>query len=459
MVIVITLPQFVDGEAGRIVRLLQAGVDLVHVRKPGATGQQTERLIAQIPAEWRRRLVLHDHFRLAAAYGLHGVHLNSRNPQPPEGWQGSVSRSCHTLDEVVRWKPLCDYVSLSPVFDSLSKPGYRAAFTPAGLARARAEGIIDNKVMALGGVTFGRIDDVLRMGFGGAMILGDAWKTACADGGHALRAVGLSVAGSDSSAGAGIQQDMKAMAAAGVYCATVITAVTSQNTLGVQGVMPVPPEVVGSQLRAVLADMNVCGVKIGMIPDAGVAHAVAEALAAYRQSRPCAVVYDPVMVATSGRRLMDAEALETVRHCLLPVCTLVTPNLPEAGCLLGHAYTGDADGTELARRYGVPFLVKGGHGRQTDADSADGRPPGSADTVTDTLFDADGTCRRYESRRIASHNLHGTGCALSSAIVAYTVAGHPVPQAIALAKLLVADAIDRSKDEAYGMGNGPLLFG
>lgn len=178
MIIVITLPAFFPGEAGRIVRLLQQGkADLIHLRKPGSPAASMAALIEEIPPVHRRRLVLHDHFQLAEEYGLYGVHLNSRNPIVPAGWTGSISRSCHTLEEVVAWKRPCNYVSLSPIFDSLSKPGYRAAFTPAQIAAARAEGIIDRQVLALGGVTFDRIAEVEALGFGGGMILGDAWPT------------------------------------------------------------------------------------------------------------------------------------------------------------------------------------------------------------------------------------------------------------------------------------------
>ena len=250
MTIVITLPYFFDGEAEQIVQLLHSSVDLIHIRKPESKAEELERLIMSIPSEYYPRLVLHDHHELAMKYHLHGVHLNGRNPQPPMGWEGSVSKSCHSLEEVKEWKGKCDYVSLSPIFDSISKQGYHAAFSSTEIEEASRQGIIDKKVLALGGVTFNKIDDVLRMGFGGGMILGDAWKNVS----HPQDTVALTIAGSDSSAGAGIQQDLKTMSRAGVYGATVITAITSQNTLGVKDVMPVPAEVLKSQLDAVLSE-------------------------------------------------------------------------------------------------------------------------------------------------------------------------------------------------------------
>ena len=178
MTIVITRPDFFTAEAERITELLLSGqASLVHIRKPGSTASETEALIRALPASLYDRLTLHDHFHLAVRYGLHGIHLNRRNPQAPAGWPGAVSISCHSIAELERCKHLpYAYMSLSPIFDSISKKGYKAAFSAAELEEARLRGIIDQRVMALGGVTFDKINEVKRMGFGGAMILGDAWK-------------------------------------------------------------------------------------------------------------------------------------------------------------------------------------------------------------------------------------------------------------------------------------------
>ena len=175
MLIVITLPYFIEREAERIVQRL-ANVDLIHLRKPKCTSNEMEQLIREIPTEYYNRLVLHDHHHLAMKYGLYGIHLNSRNPLPPEGWKGSVSRSCHSFEELKEWKERCNYLSLSPIYDSISKQGYMSAFSFEQIKEAVWKGIIDNKVLALGGVTFDKVEEVLSLGFGGAMILGDAWK-------------------------------------------------------------------------------------------------------------------------------------------------------------------------------------------------------------------------------------------------------------------------------------------
>ncbi|MCD8310765.1 MAG: thiamine phosphate synthase [Prevotellaceae bacterium] len=175
--VIITAPGVVADEARRVACFLDEGkCDYVHIRKPSWGRDAVEALIQSIPKEWHRCLVLHDRFELATAYGLHGVHVNSRNPVPPVGFTGSVSRSLHSIEEVARWKAHYTFVSLSPLFDSISKQGYRAAFTPDELAAAKAAGIIDEKVFALGGITFQRLPVVQSMGFGGAMLLGDAWK-------------------------------------------------------------------------------------------------------------------------------------------------------------------------------------------------------------------------------------------------------------------------------------------
>lgn len=178
MTIVLTLPDFVEGEARRIAELLASGrADLVHVRKPGSQSADVERLLQAVPDRWHGRLVLHEHFELAQRYGLYGVHLNRRCPEAPAGWQGSVSISSHSLEELARLKQQdYHYISLSPIFDSISKTGYRAAFTRAQLLEARQSGLIDHRVMALGGIRFEQIPEVLQLGFGGVMILGDAWK-------------------------------------------------------------------------------------------------------------------------------------------------------------------------------------------------------------------------------------------------------------------------------------------
>ena len=236
----------------------------------------------------------------------------------------------------------------------------------------------------------------------------------------------LTIAGSDPSGGAGIQQDLKTITACGCYGATVITSLTSQNTLGVQSAMAVAASVVASQLQSVLSDLRPSAVKIGMIPDREVAEAIVRSLSAI----DAPIVYDPVMISTSGYPLMAPDAIDYIAQHLFPLCTLITPNLPEA------------------ERIGVnnlkaAYLIKGGH-----ADS---------DMMTDVLHMTDGTTHQYTTPRIRTRNLHGTGCTLSSAIASYLALGHALPQAVALGKDYITSAIFRSVDIHIGSGNGPLV--
>ena len=174
--IVITSPDFVSGEALFIDRLFGHGLDLLHLRKPGSTIESCRELLRQIPERWHSRIVLHDHFSLTGEFHLHGVHLNRRCPHAPDGYMGSISCSCHSLEEVAKKKPTSDYVFLSPIFNSISKAGYEAAFSTAALQHAAEEGIIDAKVYALGGVSKEHIAQLKELSFGGAAFLGDVWR-------------------------------------------------------------------------------------------------------------------------------------------------------------------------------------------------------------------------------------------------------------------------------------------
>lgn len=170
--LVITSPDFFPDEAAFIHRLFAHGIDIVHLRKPGATVDDCARLLDDLTSDDRRRIVIHDFFELAQPYGLHGIHLNARRSTVPDDYEGHVSRSCHSLEEVKRYKAACDYVFLSPIFDSVSKQGYASAFTDETLREASEDGIIDNKVIALGGVTPDKIDYLRQLNFGGAAMLG-----------------------------------------------------------------------------------------------------------------------------------------------------------------------------------------------------------------------------------------------------------------------------------------------
>lgn len=426
MYIVFTLPHFFEGEADAITMMFQSGLLRLHLRKPGSTIEECRSLLRAIPQVYHNRIVIHDHFELLDEFALCGVHLNSRNPNAPEGWKGHVSISCHSLEELAeRKKESFDYLSLSPIYDSISKTGYNSAFTHERLTKAQIDGIIDERVIALGGICNDNVHEALSYGFGGVMVLGDAWH-------QQKLPIVMTIAGSDSSAGAGIQQDLKTITNCGCYGATVITAITSQNTIGVQGVMPVSANVVESQMRSVFSDLRVDAVKIGMIPNIEVARVIVKVLKEERQKRVLPIVCDPIMLSTSGTRLMSEECIAYVANELFPLCTLVTPNIPEYDYLQAHGFPIDAN-----------LLLKGGH--------ADG------DAMTDTLYLRDENREEtFTSPRIDSKNLHGTGCTISSAIASHLANRQSLIPSVSEAKQYVTNAIKGGKALHIGHGNGPL---
>lgn len=252
----------------------------------------------------------------------------------------------------------------------------------------------------------------------------------------------LSIAGSDCSGGAGIQADIKTISALGGYAATAITALTVQNTTGVRAVHTVPAEMIRGQIEAVMEDLHPDAIKIGMVDSSITVRVIADCM---RKYAPAHVVYDPVMVSSSGKRLMSDEAVAAVRKELFPLTALITPNLNETAVLTGHYPAGPEEMQSAAHRlselYGTAVLVKGGH--------LDG------DEMIDVLCE-NGNCHIYKEKKTVSANLHGTGCTLSSAIATYLALGCNMNEAVYNAKTYVSKAIDAGKEVTVGRGNGPL---
>ncbi len=260
---------------------------------------------------------------------------------------------------------------------------------------------------------------------------------------QAATAIALTIAGSDSSGGAGIQADLKTFAALGVYGASVIAALTAQNTTGVIGIHEVPPDFVAQQMDAVFSDLTIGAVKIGMLARADVIATVARGLDRYQARN---VVLDPVMVATAGDRLLRADAIEALRRELFPRALLITPNLPEAAALLETVPARteaemQAQGERLLAAGAKAVLIKGGHGEGAEA--------------VDLLIDANGTTR-FAAPRVSTINTHGTGCTLSSAIAAGMAKGLSLPDAVRAAKAYVTAAIAAATRLEVGHGHGPL---
>ena len=253
----------------------------------------------------------------------------------------------------------------------------------------------------------------------------------------------LSIAGSDCSGGAGIQADIKTISALGGYAASVITAVTVQNTLGVHAVQSVLPEIVRGQIEAVMDDLRPVAIKIGMVSDIQIVRTIVDCL---RKYIPEYIVYDPVMVSTSGRKLMSDETIEEIKRELLPLVTLITPNLDEASVLTDKSIHNIHEMQEAAKRlvdeYQTSVLIKGGHLE--------------GDRMCDLLHTSESIFHIYEEKKIESHNLHGTGCTLSSAIATYLAKGYPMRESIQHAKTYITQAIIAGKELNIGHGNGPL---
>lgn len=269
---------------------------------------------------------------------------------------------------------------------------------------------------------------------------------------HAYTSV-LTIAGSDSGGGAGIQADLKTFAAFGCYGTSAITAITAQNTLGITDIHPVPANVVGAQIRAVLEDIGAGAIKIGMICSEEQVRAVREALAARAvcaASRDLAavlpIILDPVLVSTSGTPLISLNVLSTLRENIFPLTSLITPNLPEAEVLCGFPVREMEDMRRAAHHLlqtgAGAILIKGGHL--------------ASDRIRDLYVNKAGEELVFESERIESPNLHGTGCTLSAAIAACLALGDTMEKAIARARVYVLQAIETGKHIRTGHGQGPL---
>lgn len=249
----------------------------------------------------------------------------------------------------------------------------------------------------------------------------------------------LSIAGSDCSGGAGIQADLKAMTMNGVFAMSAITALTAQNTLGVTGILEVPPEFLAQQIDAVFQDIPPQAVKIGMISSPALVEVIVDRLTHYQAQN---IVVDPVMVATSGAALSKDSAIGVMKEKLFPLATVITPNIPEAQQLWGHPITSPQEMEQAAQAlgeaYGCGVLCKGGH---------------SVEDANDLLY-AHGALTWFHGQRIDNPNTHGTGCTLSSAIAAHLAQGCPLEEAIGRAKDYLSGALGAMLD--LGHGSGPL---
>ena len=427
-------------------------------------------------------LIINDRVDVALAVDADGVHIG-QSDMPYEtarvllGKDKIIGLSVETMDEVVAANALdVDYIGISPVYATPTKTD---TLTPFGL-----EGIDEvmrlsrHRCVAIGGMNRATIGEVIARGVEGvavvsAIVAAESPRDASAElaaiiernklethlnppckGGLEVSVpsltgrdrVGLvlTIAGSDSGGGAGIQADIKSISANGCFAASAITAITAQNTLGVNAVEGLSIDIIEGQIDAVLSDIGADSIKIGMLHSAEVVHCVARMLRKYGITN---VVLDPVMVSTSGHKLIEDSAIAELKSELMPMARVITPNIPEAEIFLGESITGQDDlpgaARRLSERYGVSVLLKAGH------------------LVNDELIDIfynreTGEVVELSARRVETRNTHGTGCTLSSALAAQLAKGLPLTDAVRAAKHYINQAIIHGADRPIGHGHGPV---
>ena len=427
-------------------------------------------------------LIINDRIDVALAVDADGVHIG-QSDMPYEtarallGKEKIIGLSVETMDEVLAANELdVDYIGISPVYATPTKTDTLTPFGLEGIEQVMQQS--RHRCVAIGGMNRNTIGEVIARGVEGvavvsAIVAAESPREASAELADIIRNNHLensevsecperienncqlstvncqfprvlTIAGSDSGGGAGIQADIKSISANGCFAASAITAITAQNTLGVNAVEGLSIDIIEGQIEAVLSDIGADSVKIGMLHSAEVVHSVARMLRKYRITN---VVLDPVMVSTSGHKLIEDSAIEVLKSELMPMARVITPNIPEAEILLGEALSKQGDLPDAARRlaemYGVSVLLKAGH------------------LVDDELIDifynreANETVE-LSARRIDTRNTHGTGCTLSSAFAAQLAKGLSLTEAARTAKQYINQAIIHGANQNIGHGHGPV---
>jgi hydroxymethylpyrimidine kinase / phosphomethylpyrimidine kinase / thiamine-phosphate diphosphorylase len=442
----------------RVREALAGGVRVLQYRDKVRDRQQQVALgreLKQLCADFQAKFIVNDDLDLAIELDADGVHLGQDDGDPAVaraalGPKKLIGVSTHCLEEALAAQAAgADYIGFGAIYATSSKevPELRG---PEGLAELR--GKLQIPVVAIGGITRDNACAVIDAGAASVAVI-SAVLSARSPGLAAAelsllfnrtltkpRGAVLTVAGSDSGGGAGIQGDLKTITLLGSYGASAITALTAQNTKGVTAIHPVPPDFLAEQIDAVLSDIPIDVVKVGMLFSPENTSILSDKLTAYGMK---IVVVDPVMSAKGGTSLLEDEALSVLKKRLIPLSYLLTPNVPEAERLTGITIT-DSAGMELAARAlhlmgAKNVLVKGGH--MTEG------------VVTDVLFDGSGFTR-FTAPRVLSRNTHGTGCALASAIATFLAQGEPLPGAVVRGKLFVTRAIKFAQQ--MGKGHGPV---
>jgi hydroxymethylpyrimidine kinase / phosphomethylpyrimidine kinase / thiamine-phosphate diphosphorylase len=447
-----------DNLAERVAAALSGGVSVVQYRNKERDDERRSELgweIKQVCSAAGVTFIVNDDLELVRELDADGVHLGQDDGSVAEarrqlGPKKIIGVSTHDLDEALRAEADgADYIGFGAMYPTGSKEIVRLV-GPASIPDVRER--VSIPIVAIGGINRDNVATVIDAGADAvaviSAVLGAADPAAAAAELSLLfnrtapfpRGVVLSIAGSDSGGGAGIQADIKTGALLGSYIATALTALTAQNTRGVSSIHGLPPSFVEHQMEAVFSDIPVDVVKTGMLNSAEVITSVAEKLTEFRQK---IVVVDPVMVAKGGATLMDRDAVVVLRTALLPLAYLLTPNIPEAERLTGTVIR-DEEGMATAARllHGMGarnVLVKGGHLMEGES--------------VDLLYDGSGFTR-FAMPRILSKNTHGTGCTFSTAIACFLAQGEPLGEAVRRAKEFITVAIKTARP--LGRGHGPV---
>ena len=435
MIVIITPPHTLPDEEHIVNRLFESGLHLLHLRKPGADRDTLEHYIRGIRPRFRERVILHDHFELAEEYGLRGIHLKYNEARTFTGRNrfAHVSVSCHSFEEIDALPFEPNYVFLSPVFDSISKPGYPSAFAPEYLKENLQKRRVP--VIALGGITAEKVAECRKMGFRGVALLGHVWEQpseAVARFTNILPDEVLSIAGFDQSSGAGVTADIKTFESCRVYGLGTSSSITFQNQNTYLGTKWLTPDEIIRQCEVLFREFSPAYVKIGLIESFDTLEQVVNYL---RTALPkVRIIWDPILKASAGFQFHDGENLIQLQDILREIY-LITPNTDELKTLFGNHP--DVESLQaLARSQNLNILWKGGHN--------DGA------LASDRLVTPDKVYTFSVTR--ARHGKHGTGCVLSSAIASYLTLGYPLPDACRLGQHYVAGFI-RSNDTNLGMHN------
>lgn len=464
LVYAVTDRSWLKGESLRdqVEKALKGGATFVQLREKNLDrGLFLEEALAikELCASYHVPFVINDDVEIALASGAGGVHVGQKDMDVKEarrrlGPGKIIGVSCKSVEQAKAAEAGgADYLGVGAMYptDTKSDTSQVTVETLRDICRA-----VDIPVVAIGGIRADRIEPLKETGADGvavvSAIFGQPDIEAAARGlretaemylgRHRRRKTALTIAGSDPSGGAGIQADLKTMLANGVYGMSAITALTAQNTTGVSGIFPVTPEFLGMQIDSVFSDIRPDAVKIGMVSSKELIRVIADRLSYYKAEN---IVVDPVMISTSGSRLIDEDAVGALKELLLPMAAVVTPNIPEAEVLSGIRIRSSEDMVRAAeiisREYGCAVLCKGGH-RLNDAN--------------DLLYRDGGFCW-FMGRRIDNPNTHGTGCTLSSAIASGLARGYGLEQAVESAKEYLSGALEAMLD--LGSGSGPMDHG